>query len=151
MTQNNEKPVIILLAEDDPGDQELTRRALNEGKIANDLHIVNDGEQALDYLYRRGKYEDPSSSPRPSLILLDLNMPIIDGRQVLSEIKSDPKLSVIPVIALTTSKQETDILKSYQHGVNSYITKPVNIDEFISVIMSLEDYWFRIVRIPKEE
>lgn len=151
MTQNNEKPVIILLAEDDPGDQELTRRALNEGKIANDLHIVSDGEQALDYLYRRGKYEDPSSSPRPSLILLDLNMPIIDGRQVLSEIKSDPKLSVIPVIALTTSKQETDILKSYQHGVNSYITKPVNIDEFIAVIMSLEDYWFRIVRIPKEE
>lgn len=151
MTQNSEKPVIILLAEDDPGDQELTRRALNEGKIANDLHIVSDGEQALDYLYRRGKYEDPSSSPRPSLILLDLNMPIIDGRQVLSEIKSDPKLSVIPVIALTTSKQETDILKSYQHGVNSYITKPVNIDEFISVIMSLEDYWFRIVRIPKEE
>lgn len=151
MTQNSEKPVIILLAEDDPGDQELTRRALNEGKIANDLHIVSDGEQALDYLYRRGKYEDPSSSPRPSLILLDLNMPIIDGRQVLSEIKSDPKLSVIPVIALTTSKQETDILKSYQHGVNSYITKPVNIDEFIAVIMSLEDYWFRIVRIPKEE
>lgn len=151
MIQNNEKPVIILLAEDDPGDQELTRRALNEGKIANDLHIVNNGEQALDYLYRRGKYKDPSSSPRPSLILLDLNMPKIDGRQVLSEIKSDPDLSIIPVIALTTSRQEEDILKSYQHGVNSYITKPVSIDEFIAVIMSLEDYWFRIVRIPKEE
>ena len=143
-----EKLAVILLAEDDPGDQELTRRALEEGKIKNHLYIVEDGEEALEYLYRRGKYADPSTSPRPDLILLDLNMPKIDGRQVLERIKHDDDLRSIAVVVLTTSKQEEDIVRSYEMGVNSFITKPVEMDKFVKVIMTLEEYWFKIVRLP---
>ena len=142
------KPAVILLAEDDRGDQELTRRALEEGKIRNDLRIVEDGEEALAYLFRRGKYKDPATSPRPDLLLLDLNLPRVDGRQVLERVRADSKLRRMAVVVLTTSRQEEDILRSYELGCNSFITKPVGMDQFIRVIQALEEYWFQIVVLP---
>ena len=148
MGQFNGKPAVILLAEDDPGDQELTRRALEQSRIRNDLYIVEDGEEALDYLLRRGKYEDPASSPKPDLMLLDLNMPKMDGKQLLKQMRADPNLRRIPVVALTTSKQESDIIRTYDLGANSYIVKPVDMDQFINAIKVLKDYWFQIVVLP---
>ena len=142
------KPAVILLAEDDRGDQELTRRALEEGKIRNDLRVVEDGEEALAYLYRRGKYKDPATSPRPDLLLLDLNLPRIDGRQVLEKVRSDSNMRRMAVVVLTTSRQEEDILRSYELGCNSFITKPVGMEQFIRVIHALEEYWFQIVVLP---
>jgi len=142
------KPAVILLVEDDRGDQELTRRALQEGKIRNELHIVEDGEEALAYLFRRGKYKDPATSPRPDLLLLDLNLPRVDGRQVLERVRADSTLRRMAVVVLTTSRQEEDILRSYEVGCNSFITKPVGMDQFIQVIQSLEEYWFQIVVLP---
>jgi CheY-like chemotaxis protein len=142
------KPAVILLAEDDRGDQELTRRALEEGKIRNDLRIVEDGEEALAYLHRRGKYKDPATSPRPDLLLLDLNLPRVDGREVLERVRADSKLRRMAVVVLTTSRQEEDILRSYELGCNSFITKPVDMDQFIRVIHALEEYWFQIVVLP---
>jgi CheY-like chemotaxis protein len=144
------KPAVILLAEDDRGDQELTRRALEEGKIRNDLRVVEDGEEALAYLFRRGKYKDPATSPRPDLLLLDLNLPRVDGRQVLEKVRSDSKLRRMAVVVLTTSRQEEDILRSYELGCNSFITKPVGMDQFIQVIHALEEYWFQIVVLPPQ-
>ena len=126
----------------------MTRRALEQSKIRNELHIVEDGEEALDYLLRRGKYEDPTSSPKPDLMLLDLNMPKMDGKQLLKEMRDDPRLRRIPVVTLTTSKQENDIIHTYDLGANSYIIKPVNMDQFINAIKVLEDYWFQIVVLP---
>ena len=148
MGQFNGKPAVILLAEDDPGDQELTRRALEQSRIRNELYIVEDGEEALDYLLRRGKYEDPASSPKPDLMLLDLNMPKMDGKQLLKQMRADPNLRRIPVVALTTSKQESDIIRTYDLGANSYIVKPVDMDQFINAIKVLKDYWFQIVVLP---
>ncbi|MCK4224312.1 MAG: response regulator [candidate division Zixibacteria bacterium] len=148
MGQFNGKPAVILLAEDDPGDQELTRRALEQSRIRNELYIVEDGEEALDYLLRRGKYEDPASSPKPDLMLLDLNMPKMDGKQLLKQMRADPNLRRIPVVALTTSKQESDIIRTYDLGANSYIVKPVNMDQFINAVKVLKDYWFQIVVLP---
>jgi CheY-like chemotaxis protein len=148
MEQLNGKPAVILLAEDDPGDQELTRRALEQSLIRNELHIVEDGEEALNYLQRRGKYEDPASSPKPDLMLLDLNMPRMDGKQLLEQMRADPNLRRIPVVALTTSKQENDIIRTYDLGANSYIVKPVDMDQFVSAIKVLKDYWFQIVVLP---
>jgi CheY-like chemotaxis protein len=145
---NKGKPAIILLAEDDRGDQELTRRALEEGKIRNELRIVEDGEEALAYLFRRGKYKDPAISPRPDLLLLDLNLPRVDGRQVLERVREDSKLRRMAVVVLTTSRQEEDILRSYELGCNSFITKPVGMEQFIRVIQALEEYWFQIVVLP---
>ena len=142
------RPAIILLAEDDLGDQELTKRALEEGKVENELYIVKDGEEALDYLFRRGRYTDPETSPRPDLFLLDLNMPKLDGRQVLEQICSIHELRNIRVVVLTTSRQEEDITRSYDLGVHSYITKPVDLDQFFDVIRTLEEYWFQIVVLP---
>jgi CheY-like chemotaxis protein len=147
-TGNKGKPAIILLAEDDRGDQELTRRALAEGKIRNELHIVENGEEALSYLFRHGKYKDPATSPRPDLLLLDLNLPRVDGRQVLEQIRADSKLRRMAVVVLTTSRQEEDILRSYEVGCNSFITKPVGLEQFIQVIQALEEYWFQIVVLP---
>ena len=143
-------PVTILLADDDPGDCNLTQRAFARAKINNRLFVVRDGEEALDYLLHRGKYADPASAPRPDLVLLDLNMPKVDGREVLDRIRSTPSLRRIPVVILTTSKQEEDILRSYDLGVNSYITKPVNVTDFIATIQALENYWFQIVILPSE-
>jgi len=142
------RAAVILLAEDDRGDQELTRRALEEGKIRNDLRVVEDGEEALAYLYRRGKYKDPAKSPRPDLLLLDLNLPRVDGRQVLEKVRSDSKLRPMAVVVLTTSRQEEDILRSYELGCNSFITKPADMDQFIRVIHALEQYWFHTVALP---
>ncbi len=139
------KPAIILLAEDDPGDQEITRRAMEAWRIANKLYIVSNGEEALDYLYHKGKYANPDDSPRPDLLMLDLNMPRISGRQVLEKIHSDPHLSDITVVVLTTSKQEEDIVRSYNLGCKSFIVKPVGLDAFIEVINTIEKYWFQIV------
>jgi len=145
---NKAKSATILLVEDDRGDQELTRRALDEGKIRNDLRIVEDGEEALAYLFRRGKYKDPATSPRPDLLLLDLNLPRVDGREVLEQIRADSKLRRMAVVVLTTSRQEEDILRSYELGCNSFITKPVDINQFIRIIQALERYWFQIVVLP---
>jgi CheY-like chemotaxis protein len=148
MAATLKRPAIILLAEDDLGDQELTKRALEEGKVENELYIVKDGEEALDYLFRRGRYTDPETSPRPDLFLLDLNMPKLDGRQVLEQIRSIYELRNIRVVVLTTSRQEEDITRSYDLGVHSYITKPVDLDQFFNVIRTLEEYWFQIVVLP---
>jgi len=136
------------LAEDDRGSQELTRRALGEGKIRNDLRIVEDGEEALAYLFRRGRYKDPATSPRPDLFLLDLNLPRVDGREVLEQIRADSKLRRMAVVVLTASRQEEDILRSYELGCNSFITKPVDMNQFMQVIQALERYWFQIVVLP---
>ena len=148
MAATLKKPAIILLAEDDLGDQELTKRALEEGKVENELYIVKDGEEALDYLFRRGRYTDPETSPRPDLFLLDLNMPKLDGRQVLEQIRSIHELRNIRVVVLTTSRLEEDITRSYDLGVHSYITKPVDLDQFFNVVRTLEEYWFQIVVLP---
>ena len=147
-TASKAKPAVILLAEDDRGDQELTRRALEAGKIRNDLRIVENGEEALAYLFRRGKYKDPVSSPRPDLLLLDLNMPRVDGREVLERVRADAELRRMAVVVLTTSRQEEDILRSYELGCNSFITKPVAMDQFIRFIQAVEEYWFQIVVLP---
>jgi CheY-like chemotaxis protein len=138
----------ILLVEDDPGDQELTRRALEDDIVRTNLRIVNDGKEALDYLHREGAFTDPKDSPRPDLILLDLNMPRVDGRQVLEQVREDPDISRIPVIALTTSDEEEDVLRSYALGCKSFIKKPVEIDAFIEAIRELQHYWFELVTLP---
>ena len=143
-----EKPITILFADDDEDDRMMGREALEESKLANDLHMVEDGEELLDYLYRRGRYSDPATSPRPGLILLDLNMPRKDGREALKEIKADPELRQIPVVVLTTSKAEEDIFRTYDLGVNSFITKPVSFEGLVKVMKSLAHYWFTIVKLP---
>jgi CheY-like chemotaxis protein len=141
----------VLLIEDDPGDQELTRRALTKGVIKTDLRIVSDGEEALDYLNHGGRYADADAAPTPDVILLDLNMPKLDGREVLRRVKADPRLKRIPVIMLTTSRRESDILRSYNLGCNSFVTKPVEVDDFITAIGELGEYWFELVTLPKTE
>jgi len=141
-------PITILMAEDDPEDRMIAKDGFEESKLANDLRFVEDGEELMDYLYRRGKYSDPELSPRPGLILLDLNMPRKDGREALAEIKADPKLRSIPVIVLTVSKAEEDILRSYDMGANSYITKPVTFSDLVEALKALSLYWFEIVELP---
>jgi CheY-like chemotaxis protein len=145
---NKTKPAIILLAEDDPGSQELTRRALGEENGRNELRIVEDGEEALAYLFRRGKYKDPATSPRPDLLLLDLNLPGVDGREVLEQIRADSKLRRMAVVVLTKSRQEDDILRSYELGCNSFITKPQDMNQFVQAIQTLKKYWLQIVALP---
>ena len=149
MVSNKDKtnPVKILLVEDNPGDVRLTQEALKEGKVANEMYVVGDGIDALGFLRQEGKYAE---APRPDLILLDLNLPRKDGREVLAEIKEDKDLKRIPVVILTTSKAEVDILKTYNLNANCYITKPVNLDRFITVVQSIEDFWFTIVTLPSE-
>ena len=142
------KPVTILMADDDVDDRDFTRTAMRESRLANELRCVEDGEELLDYLYRRGRYADPKESPRPGLILLDLNMPRKDGREALREIKSDPTLRQIPVVVLTTSKTEEDILRSYDLGANCFITKPVTFEGLVDVVKVLDKHWFQIVELP---
>lgn len=139
------RPVEILLVEDNPGDVRLTQEALKEGKIRNHLTLARDGVEALAILRRTGEYAD---IVRPDIILLDLNLPRKDGREVLAEIKSDESLKRIPVVVLTTSKAEEDILRSYDLHANCYITKPVDLEQFITVVKSIEDFWVTIVRLP---
>lgn len=145
------KLITILLADDDPDDRELTKEALTECRLANEIHFVEDGEQLLDYLFRRGPYANLVQEPLPGLILLDLNMPKKDGREALKEIKASPELRRIPVVVLTTSKAEEDILRTYDLGVNSYITKPVTFDALVETIKVLGKYWFEIVELPPGE
>ncbi|HEY9642332.1 MAG TPA: response regulator [Coleofasciculaceae cyanobacterium] len=135
----------ILLVEDSPSDADLTIETFNESKILNRIYVTEDGVEALDFLYKRGKYRDV---PRPDLILLDLNLPKKNGREVLEEIKSDPSLQTIPVVVLTTSAAEEDILRSYQLRANCYITKPVDLDQFIQIVKLISDFWFAAVRLP---
>lgn len=144
------KPITILLADDDEEDRMLTSDALTESRVANDLRFVTDGDELLDYLYRKGKFSDPQDSPRPGLILLDLNMPRKDGREALREIKADPELRRIPVIILTTSKAEEDIYRTYDLGANSFITKPVHFPALVDVMKEIGRYWIEIVELPTE-
>ncbi len=145
------KTITILVAEDDDDDYLLIHDALEEAKLINNLKWVKNGEDLLDYLFRRGDYTDPQKSPRPGIILLDLNMPKKDGREALKEIKSEPTLKTIPVIVLTTSKTEEDILRSYELGVNSFIRKPVEFEQFVEAVKVLGLYWFSIVELPTIE
>lgn len=149
MTETNDKH-IILLVEDSPEDYEATIRAFNKAGMKNMFKHCEDGDEALDYLNRRGKYANPEDSPRPSLILLDLNLPGTDGREVLEEIKANPNLRSIPVVVLTTSSDEKDIDMCYASGANSYIQKPVGLDNFMNAIQRLKDYWFQIVLFPRD-
>ncbi len=139
------KPIEILLVEDNPGDVRLTAEALRENKFRNKLNVVADGVEAMAYVRREGKYSD---APRPDLILLDLNLPKKDGREVLAEIKTDEDLKRIPVVILTTSKAEEDIFKTYEHHANCYVTKPVELDQFIKVVKTIQEFWFTIVTLP---
>jgi CheY-like chemotaxis protein len=148
MTPKEIKSITILIADDDADDRQMTKEALEENYLLNDLRFVSDGEELMNYLHRKGTYLDPLSSPRPGLILLDLNMPRKDGREALKEIKTDPLLRRIPVIVLTTSKAEVDILKSYDLGVNCFISKPVTFNDMIEVTKSIGKYWFEIVELP---
>ena len=143
------RPIEILLVEDNEGDVRLTREALNEAKVRNNLAVVHDGEEALAYLRRPGA--DGLEPPRPDLILLDLNLPKKDGREVLAELKNDPRLRRLPVVVLTTSSSEKDILESYDLHANCYITKPVDLDQFINVVTHIEDFWLTIVKLPNLE
>jgi two-component system, chemotaxis family, response regulator Rcp1 len=141
----NNGVIDILLVEDNPGDIRLTREVFKEGKVRNNLHVCCDGEEAMDYLQLRGKYTNAS---RPDLVLLDLNLPRKDGRQVLEEVKQDPILRTIPIVILTTSAAEQDILKSYNLHANCYITKPVDLNQFVRVVNYIQDYWLEIVKLP---
>jgi len=138
-------PIEILLVEDNPADVRLTIEALKEGKVSNHLSVACDGVEALEFLRKNGKYSDV---PRPDLILLDLNMPRKDGREVLEDIKTDPDLKRIPVVIMTTSKAEQDIIKSYNLHANCYVTKPIDLDQFIEVVKAVEDFWLTIVTLP---
>jgi CheY-like chemotaxis protein len=141
------KAIDILLVEDNTGDVRLTREALKEGKVLNTLYVVGDGIEALEFLRHEGTY---AKMPHPDIILLDLNLPRKDGREVLAEIKADPNLRRIPVVILTTSKAEEDIIKSYDLHANCFITKPVDLDQFFSVVKSVEEFWFTIVKLPTD-
>ncbi|MEU7632606.1 response regulator [Nocardia sp. NPDC049220] len=142
------QPIDILLVEDDPGDELMTREAFEDNKIGNTLHVAHDGEEALDFLYRQGAHAD---APRPDLILLDLNLPKYDGRQVLEKIKADPDLAHIPVVVLTTSAAEEDILRSYRLHANAYVTKPVDLDQFVAAIKQIDDFFVQVVRLPRQQ
>ena len=140
--------ITIVMAEDDADDRKLTQDAFNESRVLNSLRFVEDGVELMDYLLRRDRYADPGTSPRPNLILLDLNMPRKDGREALEEIKADPDLRRIPVVIMTTSKAEEDILRSYDLGASSYIIKPVTFERLVQVIKTMGGYWIEIVELP---
>jgi len=139
------QPIEILLAEDNPGDVELTRESFEEAKVANNLHVTEDGAKALSFLKKQGDYAD---KPRPDVILLDLNLPKVTGHEILEFIKEDDSLKRIPVVILTSSEAEEDIVKSYNLHANSYITKPVDLDKFLKVVKTVEDFWLHVVRLP---
>ena len=139
------RPVEILLVEDNPGDERLTREALKEGKVYSNLHWVKDGVEAMEFLRRSGRYQD---MPRPDIVLLDLNLPKKDGREVLQDIKNDPDLKRIPVVVLTTSKADEDVLRTYNLHANCYVTKPVDLEKFIVVVRSIDRFWLTVVTLP---
>lgn len=147
MAQESGAPIEILLVEDNPGDVRLTQEAIREAKIRNTLNVVNDGEQAIAYVRQQAAFAD---QPRPDLILLDLNLPRKDGREVLQDLKSDPDLHRIPVVVLTSSAAEHDILRTYDLYANAYVTKPVDLEQFLHVVSSIQDFWLNIVKLPPE-
>lgn len=142
------RPVDILLVEDNPGDVRLTKEALRDAKVLNEIYVARDGVEAMEFVHREGSFSDV---PVPDLILLDLNLPRKDGREVLAEIKKDPRLKRIPVVVLTTSKADEDIVKTYNLHANAYITKPVDLNRFVDIIHALEEFWFSIVKLPPKE
>jgi two-component system, chemotaxis family, response regulator Rcp1 len=145
-TRPNAEPIEILLVEDNPGDARLAVESLKESKVNNNLHHVEDGVEAMQFLHREGEY---AYSPRPGLVLLDLNLPRKDGREVLAEIKADPALKLIPVVVLTTSAAERDLLRTYDLNANAYIVKPLDLDQFIEVVQAIESFWFTVVKLPR--
>jgi CheY-like chemotaxis protein len=145
-TEPTGSPIEVLLVEDDPGDVLMTREAFEHNKLRNNLHVVNDGEQAIAFLTRQGQFD---GAPRPDLILLDLNLPRKDGREVLAEIKTDDALRTIPVVILTTSEAEEDILRSYDLHANAYVTKPVDFERFIGVVRDIDDFFVSVVKLPR--
>jgi two-component system response regulator len=147
VTRQLPRHIEILLVEDSPADILLTREAFEQNKIVNQIHVAEDGIRAMDFLYKRGEY---ASAPRPDLILLDLNLPRKNGREVLAEIKSDPELKKIPIVVLTTSSAEEDILKAYDLNANCYVIKPVGFDNFMKAIQSIRHFWFSVVTLPPE-
>jgi CheY-like chemotaxis protein len=151
MNNGDKHLITALVADDDPDDRMLTLEAWEENRLANRLHFVENGEDLMDYLHRRGEYTYLANAPLPGLILLDLNMPRKDGREVLREIKADSRLRLIPVVVLTTSRAEDDVLRSYDLGVNSFITKPVTFDALVEVIKTLAKYWFEVVKLPPQD
>ncbi|MGO1049636.1 response regulator [Crossiella sp. CA198] len=142
------RPIEVLLVEDDPGDVLMTTEAFEENKVGNRLHVVSDGVAAMAFLRREGQYDQ---APRPDLVLLDLNLPKMDGREVLQEIKNDPALRRIPVVILTTSEAEEDVLRSYQLHANAYVTKPVDFEQFVKVVRQVDDFFLTVVRLPRSE
>jgi len=149
MVKKKARSLVILIADDDLEDRQLVKEAMEESRVANHLAFVEDGEELMDYLHNRGKYSDTQQYPSPGLILLDLNMPRKDGREAMKEIKADPVLRVIPIVVLTTSKAEEDILRTYDLGVNSFITKPVTFSALVDIMQTLGKYWFQIVELPR--
>lgn len=149
MIDNAKDQLCLLLADDDPDDRMLTERALKKSRLANSLYTVEDGEELMQFLRREGRYSAPDEAPRPGLILLDLNMPRKDGREALKEIKEDPQLRRIPVVILTTSEAEQDIVRSYDLGVNAFVTKPVTFEGLANAIARIGDFWFEIVKLPR--
>ena len=149
MSTSDEKSrqIEILLVEDNPGDARLTQEAMREAKMTNILHVVEDGEQAMDFLQRRGRFKD---APRPDLILLDLNLPKKDGRAVLAEVKADPDLKRIPVVILTTSRSDEDVLHAYDMHANAYVTKPVDLEQFMRIVALIDEFWLQVVTLPKK-
>lgn len=147
----SKRSITVLMADDDPDDRLLTREAFEEHRVVNDLRFVEDGEELLAYLRREGRYADPATSPRPGLILLDLNMPRLDGREALAKIKADEDLKRIPVVVLTTSQEEADVFRSYQTGANSYLSKPVTFESLVGLLGALGRYWLEIVELTPEE
>lgn len=148
MRMHNAKPVVILLAEDDADDRELAQDALRESRLLNALHMVHDGEELLDYLHKRGKFAAAGAAPKPGLILLDLSMPKMDGREALAAIKADPSTRQIPVVVMTTSRAEEDICRSYELGASSFIAKPVTFPALVEVMNGIGSYWFELVELP---
>ena len=146
----NKKPITVLLAEDDADDRQTVREAFVEARLLNDMRYVVDGQDLMDYLLHEGKYTAPAAAPRPGIILLDFNMPKMDGREALREIKANPDLRRIPVVVLTTSKAEEDVFRSYDLGASSFITKPVTFSSMVETIKVLGEYWFEIVELPKD-
>lgn len=147
MTPENPEPIEILLAEDNPGDVKLTQKAFDEGQMVNNLHVVTDGAEAMTFLRQRDEYAD---EPRPDIVLLDLNMPKMDGKEVLEAMQADPELRRIPVVVLTSSEAQEDVVKSYELSANAYLTKPVDFNGFLDIVDSLEQFWISVVKMPEE-